>query len=259
MAGPWIRRRDVRSEGSVLVVDDEELIRWSLEQHLGRLGYAVRTAEHGKRALEVMADEMPDLVLLDLRMPELDGMGTLRAMRERGWTVPVIVLTAFGAFETAVESTKLGAVAFLAKPFDLDAVGKAVGEAMRARRSEREIVFVRQQVRSGFDGFIGASAALAPMYETLDRLALVDAPTVLLTGESGTGKGSVRPGHSRARARRKTAPYMEVDCAGLPEHAHRERAVWPRARRVHRRAPNQKRGLFEVAAAGSSSSTRSAR
>jgi DNA-binding NtrC family response regulator len=232
----------------VLVVDDEELIRWSLEQHLTRLGYAVRTAENGTKALEVMADEMPELVLLDLRMPELDGMGTLRAMRERGWTVPVIVLTAYGAFETAVESTKLGAVAFLAKPFDLEVVGRTVGEAMRARRSEREVVFVRQQVRTGFDGFIGASAALAPMYETLDRLALVDAPTVLLLGESGTGKDVVAK-LIHERGPRRHGPMLDINCAALPE-ALIESELFGHEKGAFTDARAQKQGLFEAAAGG---------
>jgi two-component system response regulator AtoC len=234
--------------GDILVVDDEELIRWSLEQHLSRLGHRVRTASDGVAAIERITESMPDVVVLDLRMPRLDGMGVLQTVRERGWDLPVIMLTAFGGFDSAVEATKLGATAFLAKPFELDEVTRHVEDALTQARKRREVVFQQHRGRDGFEGFIGGSSALSPVFETLERLKQVDAPTVLLLGESGTGKDVV----ARLiwqRGPRKGGPFMDIDCASLPEQLI-ESELFGHERGAFTDARATKQGLFEVAAGG---------
>jgi DNA-binding NtrC family response regulator len=232
----------------ILIVDDEELIRWSLKEHLGRLGYRTRVAADGEAAADALADALPDLVLLDLKMPRLDGYGVLRRMKEKGWDVPTIILTAFAGLESAVEATRLGAVGYLSKPFDLDEVSATVSRVMEADRRDRDAVFVRHQKRAGYEGFIGAAPSLAPVFDTLDRLALVDAPTVLLLGESGTGKDVVaRLIH--ARGPRRHGPLMEIDCAALPE-ALIESELFGHEKGAFTDARAQKQGLFEAAAGG---------
>ncbi|HMV67872.1 MAG TPA: sigma-54 dependent transcriptional regulator [Myxococcota bacterium] len=234
--------------GDILVVDDEELIRWSLEQHLTRQGHRVRTAPDGQAALERLAEGLPDVVVLDLRMPRLDGMGVLQAIRERGWEVPVVMLTAFGGFDSAVEATKLGATAFLAKPFDLDEVSRHVDEAIANARKRCEVVFQQHKGREGFEGFIGSSASLSHVFDTLERLRQVDAPTVLLLGESGTGKDVI----ARLiwqRGPRRTGPFMDIDCASLPEQLI-ESELFGHERGAFTDARATKQGLFEVAAGG---------
>jgi DNA-binding NtrC family response regulator len=188
------------------------------------------------------------VVLLDLRMPKLDGMGTLQAMRERGWDVPVIVLTAYGALDAAVEATKLGATAFLAKPFELDDVAQHVRDAIGEGRRRREVVFAQFKARDGYEGFVGASPALGPVFDTLERLAQVDAPTVLLLGESGTGK-DVLARLIWQRGPRRTGPFMDIDCASLPE-ALIESELFGHEKGAFTDARTMKQGLFEVAAGG---------
>ena len=210
---------------TVVVCDDEELIRWSLCAHLEHEGFTTVAAEDGEDCLEKVAEHAPALLLLDLKLPKMDGLTALRELRRRGNGMPVIILTAHGGVESAIEATQLGAVAFRPKPFDVHEIALLVKQALEAERLKNEVLYYRRRLNQGYGDFIGAAPALQPMIEVLTRLEQVDAPTVLLTGESGTGKDVVaRTLH--AKGPRKSRPFVAIDCAALPEQLIEERAVW---------------------------------
>lgn len=233
---------------TILVVDDEELIRWSLCEHLRGLGYAVLEAEDGQDCLDKVAETMPDLVLTDLKMPRMDGMEALRRLRERDVDVPVIVLTAHGAVDSAVEATRLGAKAYLSKPFDLREVALAIEKVLEQQRLATEVRYLRQERSASYGRLLGAAPTMQRLFDTLRRLEDVDAPTVLIHGESGTGKDLIA--HAiHDKGPRRNGPMMEVDCASLPENLI-ESELFGHERGAFTDARTLKRGLFEVARGG---------
>jgi len=233
---------------TILVVDDEELIRWSLAEHLKGEGYIVVQGGTGREALEQVRATAPDLVLLDLKMPEMDGMTALRTLREEGFEVPVVVLTAHGGVESAVEATRLGAADYLSKPFDLREISLVVEKAIDDDRLRQQVSYLRSRQRSGYGEFIGSSKSLASVFSTLQRLERVDAPTVLIQGESGTGK-DVLARAIHANGPRGEHVFMEIDCAALPEQLI-ESELFGHEKGAFTDARTTKRGLFEVARGG---------
>ncbi len=232
----------------ILVCDDEELIRWSLCEHLELEGYRTMAVQNGKEALEAVREHAPALILMDLKMPVMDGLSALRALRESDLDLPVIMITAHGGVESAIEATRLGATGYIAKPFDLREASLAVARALSEDRLKREVHYLRSRERQGYAEIVGASPAMQRLFETLRRLERIDAPTVLVQGESGTGKDLVaRAIHSRGP--RKAAPFMEIDCTSLPEQL-MESELFGHERGAFTDARATKRGLFEVAANG---------
>ncbi|MCB9780464.1 MAG: sigma-54-dependent Fis family transcriptional regulator [Alphaproteobacteria bacterium] len=232
----------------VLVVDDEELIRWSLSEHLRGEGFETREAEDGQAALDAIAQQAPDLVITDLKMPNVDGMALLRRLRERDDPVPVIVLTAHGAVDSAVEATRLGAKAYLTKPFDLREVTLEVNRVLEEERLSNEVHYLRGRKAEAYGDIIGSSPAMQRFFGQLARLEDVDAPTILLMGESGTGKDLVANAiHSRGP--RAAGPFMEVDCASLPENLI-ESELFGHEKGSFTDARTTRRGLFELARGG---------
>ncbi|MCB9727683.1 MAG: sigma-54-dependent Fis family transcriptional regulator [Deltaproteobacteria bacterium] len=232
----------------VLVCDDEELIRWSLREHLVAEGYLVEEARDGEECVEKVTASAPDAVLLDLNMPRLDGITALRRLREADVNVPVLVITAHGAVESAVEATRLGAVAYLSKPFDLREVSLQLERAIAQHRLSQEVRHLRDRQREGYGKLIGQSPSIVHVFDVLSRLEDVDAPTVLVQGESGTGKDLVAQTiHSQGP--RADAPFMEVDCASLPEQLI-ESTLFGHEKGAFTDARTTKRGLFEVARGG---------
>ncbi|MFT5686167.1 MAG: two-component system response regulator AtoC [Myxococcota bacterium] len=233
---------------TILVCDDEELIRWSLNEHLTAEGYRVIEAEDGEECLKRVGDCSPDLVLSDLKMPRMGGLEMLRQLRSRGSEVPVIVLTAFGAVETAVEATRLGASDYLSKPFDLREISLAVDKVLIAERLRHEVRYLRGPSRRAYSRIIGRSQAMQKMFHTLQRLEEIDTPMVLVIGESGTGKDLIA--HAiHEMGPRKTGPMMEIDCASLPEQLI-ESELFGHEKGAFTDAHTTKRGLFEVARGG---------
>jgi two-component system NtrC family response regulator len=235
-------------KGTILVCDDEELIRWSLVEHLRGEGFQVVEAANGREGLTRIRESHPAVALLDLRMPEMDGLTVLRTLREEGNDVPVIVLTALGTIEPAIEATRLGASAYMTKPFHLDKVSDTVRRVLDTGISKRAVASGGGRESQAYNGIIGAARTMLTLFETLERLERIDAPTVLITGESGTGKDLIaRAIH--ARGPRKLRPIVEVDCAAIPETLV-ESTLFGHERGAFTDAKNQKAGLFETAAGG---------
>ncbi len=233
---------------TILVVDDEELIRWSLSEHLRGQGYNVLEASDGQECLDVVGKTLPDLVLTDLKMPRVDGMEALRRLRERDIDVPVIVLTAHGAVDSAVEATRLGAKAYLSKPFDLREVALAIEKVLEQHRLATEVRYLREERAASYGRLLGSAPTMQRLFDTLRRLEDVDAPTVLIHGESGTGKDLIA--HAiHEKGPRRDGPMMEVDCASLPENLI-ESELFGHERGAFTDARQMKRGLFEVARGG---------
>ncbi len=233
---------------TLIVCDDEELIRWSLCTHLESEGFLCVPAEDGEDCLEKVSEHAPSLVLLDLKMPKLGGLEVLRELRRQGQEVPVIVLTAHGEVDSAIEATRLGARAFMSKPFDVREVALQIRQVLDAERLKNEVHYYRRRLNQGYGDFIGASSTLQPMFDVLKRLEKVGAPTVLLTGESGTGKDVVaRALH--ANGPRKDRPFVAIDCAALPEQLI-ESELFGHERGAFTDAKSLKQGLFEVADGG---------
>ncbi|TVQ99882.1 MAG: sigma-54-dependent Fis family transcriptional regulator [Deltaproteobacteria bacterium] len=238
------------ASATILLCDDEELIRWSLREYLGGKGYRILEAEDGEAGLERIAAHGPDLVLLDLRMPKKDGLTVLRELRAAGNDVPVVMLTAYGALESAIEATRLGADAYMTKPFDLEDVAETVARTLdeyRMRHEVRSIDGVERET-GRYHTMLGESAPMRRVFDRLRRLESIDAPTVMISGESGTGKDLVaRAIH--ARGPRSSRPFMEVDCTAIPDGLF-ESTLFGHEKGAFTDARTQHRGLFESAGAG---------
>jgi two-component system response regulator HydG len=209
------------SRGSVriLVVDDEASARSGLEKLLRQDGFLVDVAADGVSALEVAADKPPDVVVTDLKMPNMDGVELLRKLREQDSDLPVIVVTAFGDVSSAVGAMRAGAEDYLTKPVDFDALTLAIERAIERRALRVEAHMLRRHLREregeGLEGLIGASPAMQKVYRTARQVAAARA-TVLITGESGTGKGELaRAIHGKSP--RANAPFVALHCASLVE------------------------------------------
>ncbi len=233
---------------TILVCDDEELIRWSLCEYLQQEGFETVEAANGKECVDKVRTQAPALVLMDLKMPVMDGLTALRTLRESDNDLPVVMITAHGGVDSAIEATRLGAADYIAKPFDLREVLLIVKRAISSYALRREVHYLRDRDRGGYGQIVGSSTAMQRVFDTLRRLESIDAPTVLIQGESGSGKEVVaRTIH--ARGPRKARPFMEVDCTSLPEQL-MESELFGHERGSFTDARTTKRGLLEVAKGG---------
>jgi nitrogen regulation protein NR(I) len=233
----------------ILVVDDEPNLRRVLAAQLERDGYDVHTAEDGEQALGLLREHHIDLVITDLRMPKLDGMELLRRIVVLDDELPVVMLTAHGTVDNAVEALKTGAFDYITKPFDQVEVRTIVRKALRTRDlSATDASRVPQAQQEGARyGIIGQSAGILDLYAVLERVA--DTPTtVLITGESGTGKELVaRALHENSSRRDK--PFIKVNCAAIPKDL-MESELFGYERGAFTGAVGSKPGRFELASGG---------
>jgi two-component system nitrogen regulation response regulator NtrX len=204
-------KSDKSYKATVLVVDDEESIRESLRMILEYEGYRVDEAAGGSAALTRVAAGSPDAVLLDIKMPEMDGLEVLKAFRERGYDMPVLMITGHGDVGTAVEATRAGAFDFFEKPLQRERVLLSLRNAVESFQLQQENKTLRHEP----DELIGASPAMRRLHETIEKAAPTPA-TVLITGESGTGKELVARAIHRLSARSEKA-FVQVNCAAIPD------------------------------------------
>jgi len=198
----------------ILVVDDEPKMRRVLEIMLQKMGHRVLSAGNGVEALAVFQAHAIDLVITDLRMPEMDGIELLASLRAQESDVPVIVITAHGTIETAVTAMKHGACDYLLRPFDIDVVEHAVERVLNDTEVARQNAFLRQEVNRGWDAFIGTSEPMRAVYELIQRVGPSKA-SVLITGETGTGKElAARAVHNASPRRDKL--FVPINCAAIP-------------------------------------------
>ncbi len=197
----------------VLVVDDEAKMRRLLELSLKNMGHAVVQAVDGEAAVRAFDDGPFDLVLTDLRMPRMDGIDLLRALRERGEDVPVIVLTAFGSIESAVEAMKLGASDYIIRPFEMDTVELAVARALALGTVQRENRFLRDEVAKGWGEFVGASPRMQELYDLVRQVAPTRS-SVMIVGATGTGKELVARALHQGSGR--SGLFVPINCAAIP-------------------------------------------
>ena len=235
---------------SVLVVDDELLIRKSLAKVLRARGYAVEIASSGAEGLEKAGEVRPQVMILDMRLPDTDGLSVLRKVREMDPLTQVIVITAFGDVQSAVDAMKLGACDFLRKPYEMEDIVLAVGSAGKTFRQVTELDLYRRQAWRQYsdEEIIGVSDPMRVVRELIDKVVRSQATSVLITGESGTGKELVaRAIHYRSD--RAEAPLMEVNCSSFHENL-LENELFGHERGAFTDATDTKKGLIELCDGG---------
>ena len=203
-------------KNSILVVEDEDKLRRVLQLQLQTAGYEVLQASTAEQGLKLV--DQADLVLTDLKLPGMDGLGLLAELRRQNSLMPVVVMTAFGTVENAVEAMKGGAADFLLKPFSLDHLMTVVEKALEVRALRAENRELREALgqRYAFDNIIGRSSAMQEIFATVARVAPTRA-TVLLAGESGVGKDMIaRAIHQHSP--RHDRPFVKINCTALPEN-----------------------------------------
>uniref|UniRef100_A0A831UCT4 Sigma-54-dependent Fis family transcriptional regulator n=1 Tax=Geobacter metallireducens TaxID=28232 RepID=A0A831UCT4_GEOME len=234
----------------ILIVDDEPFIRENVLRVLGDTGYQVLEAATGGDALEVVAQEEIDLVLLDLNLGTENGIDVLREMKLVDPDLLVIIITGYGTVETAVEALKLGAFHYMKKPFKADALRVIVKLALQASSLKREVRAIRRGTLDFFESLpmVGTSPELKTIFKQVRDVAQHPDATVLITGESGTGKELVAKGIHHFSARRE-APFIAVNCASLPL-ALLESELFGHEKGAFTDAKARKPGLFEAANKG---------
>ena len=233
----------------ILVVDDERSMRELLAIVLRREGYEVLLADNGRTAIDLLEREPVDLLISDIKMPDLSGVDVLRAAKKIDQDILGIMITAFASTETAVEAMRLGACDYLSKPFDIDLLKMKVREKIENRQLRQENVLLKRTLGLSheFANIIGRSEAMLEVFKMIETVARTNS-TILLTGESGTGKGLVAQAihyHSLRRDR----PVVAVNCGALPE-ALLESELFGHMRGAFTGADSNKKGLIEVADRG---------
>ncbi len=229
----------------ILIADDEPSIRKVLKAHLGRAGYEVDTAEDGVEAVQRLGEIDYHLVVTDLKMPRMDGMALLAWCSENAPGLPVIIITAHGTVDSAVEAIKLGAHDYITKPFDQEELKRIIHKALRTEEADRKRF--RSTAATGRHGIIGHTPELQAVFDLVSKVA--DSPTtVLITGESGTGKELVaRALH--AESSRAAGPYIQVNCGAIPE-ALFESELFGHEKGAFTGAVTARPGRFELADGG---------
>lgn len=200
----------------ILIADDEKNMIWALKKALENEEYKIFTASNGEEAVNKVKAVEPDLVLLDLRMPQKDGMEALKEIKIFDPKVPVIMLTAHGTMESAVEAMKIGALDYLSKPFDVEELKIQIRKALEIRGMKDHIELLTEELKNKTGKVIvGNSIKMKQVFDLVDRVAKSNA-TVLITGESGTGKELIANA-IHFNSDRKEKPYIKVNCGAIPE------------------------------------------
>jgi two-component system, NtrC family, response regulator AtoC len=233
----------------IMVVDDEHLIRWSLEQNLKKQGYEVCTAGTGEDALRLAREEQPELVLLDYHLPGINGLEVLQRLKETDEDIVVIMVTAQGGLETAVNTMRHGAYDYINKPFNLDEMAIVIRKALETQDLRREVVQLRSEhKKSGPPQILGGSKHMKNVLDMMAKVAKSDASTVLVQGESGTGKELVAK-WIHYESSRCEKPFVAINCAAVPSTL-LESELFGHEKGAFTDAKTSKKGLFELADGG---------
>src|SRR5438094_8186463 len=244
-AVPTTERRPPR----ILVVDDERSMRELLAIVLKREGYDVLLAENGRMSIDLLEKEPVDLLISDIKMPDLSGVDVLRAAKKVDQDILGIMITAFASTDTAVEAMRLGACDYLSKPFDIDLLKMKVREKIENRQLRQENVLLKRTLglTHKFANIIGRSESMLDVFKMIETVARTNS-TILLTGESGTGKGLVAQA-IHFQSLRRDRPVVAVNCGALPE-ALLESELFGHMRGSFTGPDTNKKGLIELADKG---------
>ena len=233
----------------ILVVDDERSMRELLAIVLRREGYEVLLAENGRAAIDLLEREPVDLLISDIKMPDLSGVDVLRAAKQIDQDILGIMITAFASTESAVEAMRLGACDYLSKPFDIDLLKMKVREKIENRQLRQENVLLKRSLGLAhqFSNIIGRSEAMLAVFKMIETVARTNS-TILLTGESGTGKGLVAQA-IHFHSLRRDKPMVSLNCGAMPENL-LESELFGHMRGAYTGADSNKKGLLEVAEKG---------
>jgi two-component system, NtrC family, response regulator AtoC len=237
------------SNEKILIVDDEKLVRWSLRKKCEEWGYHVFEAEDGSTALQLAHSESPDLVLMDVRLPDLSGVDVLQRLKESGEARAVIMITADPQLDDVKAAIKLGAFDFIGKPLNFDELAVTIENALEATRLRSEVESLRGEVRrqAGLD-VIGPSEKITELMKFVRKVAVSEASTILIQGESGTGKDLIAK-IIHYESRRQNKPFVAVNCSAIPETL-MEAELFGHERGAFTDAKALKKGLFEMAHGG---------
>ncbi|MDE3111907.1 MAG: sigma-54-dependent Fis family transcriptional regulator [Chloroflexota bacterium] len=237
------------AQKTILVADDDPSIRSLLRQLLQDEGYAVQEAATGVEVVDKVKEASPDLVIMDVRMPELDGIEALSRVKGASPRTAVLIMTAFGSSNAAIRAMELGAFDYVTKPFELDKINYTVGKVFEYQDLAQEVEVLRGEISSlvQTERIVGNSPAMQEVYKTIGKVAKADA-TVLITGESGTGKELVAEA-LHYNSSRRAGPLVKVSCAALPETL-LEAELFGHEKGSFTGALTQRRGRFELADKG---------
>ncbi len=239
------------SKARILVVDDEKLIRWSLKEKLQKEGYEVFTAESGEVAIQVINQELPDLIMQDIKLPGISGLEILEYVKKVRPESLVIMMTAYGDVNVTVKAMKLGAFHFLEKPFDFEKMKLLIAQALETVSLKKEVMASRTKRRTMFGphNIVGRTGPMLSVLQMVAKIANSGATTVLLQGESGTGKDVIAKA-IHYQSKKCDGPFMEINCTSIPDTLI-ESELFGHEKGAFTDAKSTKRGFFELADGGS--------
>ena len=238
------------SKLKILVVDDEKLIRWSFLKNLEQEGYEVFTAANGEEGLEIVRRELPELAILDIRLPGKDGIEILNEIKEINPLTLAIMMTAHGSIETAVQAMKAGAFDYVSKPVQLEEMNLLIKKALKTIRLQEEVSWLRHQTadRAQAPDIVGRTQIMRNLCDLLEKVARGETTTILLEGESGTGKDLfARAIHDLSP--RRARPFLDINCSAIQETLV-ESELFGYEKGAFTDAKVSKKGLFELADGG---------
>lgn len=245
-------KHNIFPQKRLLIIDDEENMRHMLSSMLKKSGYRVYTASNGSEALDMVDQTLYDFILCDLKMPDMSGMEFFEAARDKLWASTVIMMSAYGSIDTAVEAMKKGAYDFISKPFKLDEVLLTLKKAEERESLKRENRWLKERIRKiqddyHFGNMVAKSKGMVAVFKIAEKVAQYDT-TVLICGASGTGKELIAQGIHFAGKRAKN-PLVPVNCGGIPENL-LESELFGYKKGAFTGADSDRKGLFDEADRG---------
>lgn len=237
-------------EHRILVVDDEKLVCWSLSQMLTEADFSVQTAMNGAEARRKFEEFVPEMILLDVRLPDANGVDLLSEFKDKDEDVIVVMITAYADADSAVNALKLGADDYIGKPFDIDNIRHVVERSFEKKQLRTEVDYFRRELRKkyDYDNLIGNSPKMIEVFKMIKICAETDSKIVLVLGESGTGKQLVARAIHYHSARSKQ-PFIEINCAAIPDNL-LENELFGHEKGAYTDASKSHKGIFEAAEGG---------